>query len=371
MPTDSVPTVRPAHGCTLRAFTLVELLVVIAIIAVLIGLLLPAVQSAREAGRRAACSNNLKQIALANHGHLSARGRFPAGWREQNAAPRINQEGEWAWTTAILPYIDDAGTFEALPLDVSLAVAVAQAAVLARLQPTVRAFLCPSDGGPTDGPRQGTNQESGRFVRRRGQGGDRILAKSNYVGCNASFSLSFDDGPPTNAGFTRAHWARGNGIFLRDRGLATKDITDGTSSTLLLGERHWSMPNAAGEEAFCRAAIWYGISHFANAERTLDSNAGQAHALFAGRYGINNPERASYSISSSEDSPACSRGLSSNHPGGAMSAFADGSVRWLSDSIELFTSANFNDNIQSVGNPVDSVYERLCSRNDGQVAGDW
>jgi len=367
MPTVSVPTVRPAHGCTLRGFTLVELLVVIAIIAVLIGLLLPAVQSAREAGRRAACSNNLRQIALANHGHLSARGRFPAGWREQNTAPRINQEGEYSWVTLILPYLEESATFAALPLEGSLAVALLQADMRPRLEAPVRVFLCPSDTGPT----VGSSENGGRFVRRRGRAGNFYLAKSNYVGCNASFSLAFDDGPPTNAGATRAHWARANGIFLRDRGLRAKDVTDGLSKTLLLGERNWQQRNAAGEAVDCRAGLMYGVGHFANPERTLEGGAGQSHALFSGRYGINNPERASISFSTSEDGPACARGLGSSHPGGAMSAFADGSVRWLADSIELFTTTNFNDDLKAAGNPVDSVYERLCSRNDGEVIGEW
>jgi len=341
--------------------------VVIAIIGLMIALLLPAVQAARESSRRSACGSNLRQIALANHSHLSARGRFPAGWLEQNPGPRTNQEGEWSWVTLILPALEESATFATLPLDVSLATAIDQAAILARLQSPVRVFACPSDTGPAIG----TSENSGRFVRRRGRAGNQYLAKSNYVGCNASFSLAFDDGPPTAAGSTRAHWARANGIFIRDRGLRVKDVTDGLSKTLLLGERHWEMRNAAGEVTECRAGLMYGVSHFANAERTLDSGVGQSHGLFAGRYGINNPERASTSISTNEDGPACARGLGSKHPGGAMAALADGSVRWLSDSIELYTTANFNDDIQATGNPVDSVFERLCSRNDGQVVGEW
>ena len=180
--------IRPLHG-----FTLVELLVVIAIIGLMIALLLPAVQAARESGRRSACASNLRQIALANHGHLSARGRFPASWLEQNRAPRVNQEGEWSWVTLILPYLEESATFAALPLDVSLATALLQDDMLSRLEAPVRVFLCPSDNGPVEG----TSENGGRFVRRRGRAGNFYLAKSNYVGCNASFSLAFDDGPPT------------------------------------------------------------------------------------------------------------------------------------------------------------------------------
>jgi len=357
------------NGSWSTGFTLVELLVVIAIIGLLVGLLLPAVQVAREAGRRSSCSNNLKQIALAVHAHHSARGSFPPGWIEQNRAPRINQEGEWSWTTFILPFVDDAALFQSLPVSTqSLATALLASGFAARVQAPVRSFVCPSDTGPA----RGSTANGGRFVRRRGAAGDQYLAKSNYVGCNASFNLAFNDGLPTNLAGTNPHWARANGVFLKDRGLRTKDITDGTSKTLLVGERNDKLMNAAGVAADCESGLMFGISHFANGERTVDSGGGgQSHGLFAGRYGINNAEDASISISTSEQAPACSRGLGSLHPGGAQVALADGSVRFLSQAIELYTSANFNDDLKTIGNAVDSVFERLCSRNDGQPTGDY
>ena len=99
----------------LRAFTLVELLVVIAIIATLIGLLLPAVQSAREAARRSACSNNMKQVGLGLHSHLSAKKKFPAGFI-YNASDNPNANGPpaWGWAVFILPFAEQAQLFDAL-----------------------------------------------------------------------------------------------------------------------------------------------------------------------------------------------------------------------------------------------------------------
>ena len=84
-----------------RAFTLIELLVVIAIIGVLVGLLLPAVQSARESGRRVACVNNLHQIGVALHVYENARREFPVGWQ-----PGGSRKAEWGWPTQILPMLE-------------------------------------------------------------------------------------------------------------------------------------------------------------------------------------------------------------------------------------------------------------------------
>lgn len=199
-----------------RGFTLVELLVVISIIAVLISLLLPAVQQAREASRRISCSNNLKQLALAAHNYqqtfkkLPSAGRFAPKqqavyWGVSDWRVDLRSGQNFNWIVDVLPYIEQQQLFDLL--DKSPHVSVAPPEAL--LNPPENLF-CPSEGG------------RGRiFNMPTASGGGQVrIAKANYAAYSNSFHVDsyYNSGP----------------IALY--GIALRKVTDGTSSTLMMSE---------------------------------------------------------------------------------------------------------------------------------------
>ena len=275
-----------------RAFTLIELLVVIAIIAILVALLLPAVQSAREAARRAQCKNHLKQLALAMHNYHDAQGRFPSGY--------IVDTG-WGWGTMLLPFIDQRPLFETL--DPSGNMNLSNAALLDQLRTPLTLFQCPSDSHPQ------WNDKSKPEVDAK-----KEIAHSNYIGIMGS-TLS----NPV-----------GNGTLFQNSSVRMADIMDGTSNTLLFGERDYFKH---------RGSIWGGSTNHPDTNRnflvTQTANLTQINSSDQNAFG-------------------------SLHPGGAQFAFADGSVRFLSETIDAK---------DGVGAAM-GTWQRLGARNDNQPVGE-
>jgi prepilin-type N-terminal cleavage/methylation domain-containing protein/prepilin-type processing-associated H-X9-DG protein len=213
-------------------FTLIELLVVIAIIAVLIGLLVPAVQKVREAANRADCSNNLKQIGLGLHNHHSVLNRFPR--------PRLDQVTITVykgWLFQLLPYIEEDNLYRMGNIN-NTQFNVAQAT-------PVKTYSCPSDG------RAGTD---GKVTINTGQTFDAGMTW--YVGVLGSIGHLPDSLVPTQS------W----GIFQSNtKGVRIADITDGTSNTLAVGERPPSADMVWGHWAWSDYDNFLATQNFINA----------------------------------------------------------------------------------------------------------
>ncbi|HLQ46430.1 MAG TPA: DUF1559 domain-containing protein, partial [Planctomycetaceae bacterium] len=211
-----------------RGFTLIELLVVIAIIAILISLLLPAVQQAREAARRSQCKNNLKQIGLALQNYHSSANRFPPGYVAGATYPATSNG--WGWSAMILPYLDQAPLYR----KINFGLPVEHPNNVTAIQTFVSAYLCPSD--PVDNGPFNVTDATGAFVT--------TAAPFSYAATVGDDSSDVND--PT-----------GNGAFFRNSGIRIGDLSDGTSTTVLAGERTWAMTNGlwagAPNNAECRA----------------------------------------------------------------------------------------------------------------------
>ena len=285
-----------------RGFTLIELLVVIAIIGILIALLLPAVQKVREAANRMSCSNNLKQIALALHNYHETAGSFPPG-AVPNFAP---------WTVYLLPYIEQDNLYKQYDLGQPNN-SDANAFVRTSL---VKTYICPSDvtgafvpTQPESGYGSGVTYMPGSY---RGVAGKSIATTGKWFD---SQTASESDGPPEFRGVL--HVVDVNGLRPERFG----SITDGTSSTLMVGEY-------ATRSHPSRRTFW------AYSWNQYNKSSGQPYS----RTLLNDYDACRVAGGPGGDN-ACKRAWGSFHTGGLNFAFCDGSVRSISLSVDLQTLA--------------------------------
>ena len=308
-------------GRTPRGFTLIELLVVIAIIAVLIALLLPAVQQVREAARRTQCKNNLKQIGIALHNYESMHLRLPSA---RTGSPHL-----WSALAQILPYIEGGNVFAAVDFELGVLDPVNTEAVRTRIP----IYVCPSDSGP-----------------------DRLhddFAPTNYVANAGTGRQNFgsfrpEDGPESI-----------DGVFFDRSSVRFAEVTDGLSNTTAFGETlrgsgtDITSPDLQDERRlFRKGPQLTAVTDSFCASQTFWS--GQRGREWA-RGNLNSASYNHY-LTPNNVLPDCLSGNvmgrlapRSDHAGGVNELFLDGHSRFISDTVDL------------------QVWWGIASRNGGEV----
>lgn len=322
-----------------KGFTLVELLVVIAIIGILVGLLLPAVQSAREAARRMQCSNNLKQIGLAIHNYHDTYRSMPPGHVSVGGTMTdADPDYRWGWNAQILPFIEQQAMLDSINFgNWNVRSCAANATTRAFMQNPISAFRCPSDIAPD------TNNACPMAGQR--------TATSNYVGTHNS-DIWVDQACSDNT-------QRG-GCFYGEGVVKFRDVLDGLSNTLMVGERKWQTRDINGVVENTGAAHAFGVV------RWNDWHRGYIYGVGVYRQNMDGKDFRNGSDNRSK------QGFSSFHPGGAQWVLADGSVSFLANTVDAqFDSRGVQaDATGSVSaatrSVVDTVWERLLARADGQ-----
>jgi prepilin-type N-terminal cleavage/methylation domain-containing protein len=306
-----------------RGFTLVELLVTISIIGALVGLLLPAVQSARESSRRTQCTSNLKQLGLAFWEYEVNHRVFPSGTAFSKPDGDPTGVASFGWGAQLLPHLQQSAIVRVLNIPTAQLHDVLRGPQHEIAQAELPVFRCPSDPGaplnyerPFSGPKYG----------------DLAPAKSNYIGNHGTRFVTRDQRK-------QDYLMDSFGMLWPDSKLQEVHVSDGTTNTILAGERasrDW-------------AGVWIGVRN-----DNSDGDTGLRQNL-----GISDVP-----INARGEGPR--RGFSSEHPGGALFVFADGRVDFLDEDIEFnqagAISKDANEKKQM------GLYQRLLRRNDGQIS---
>ncbi len=375
---------RPLHG-----FTLVELLVVIAIIGVLVALLLPAVQAAREAARRAQCQSHLRNVALAVLNYHETNKHYPVGFIPTGPTGAIES---WSWSVFILPFLEEQSIYDQLrpsaaflqpvegtrkgPRNLAdvFAAGASNPAEIVPLQTPLSIFRCPSDTTPDLVPCDG-NCPASNYPQRQQDTGQwersflGVYAKqlsptffpsaSNYVGSRGMIDAGCSGSGSSPNWVPNKARCDTHGIFYGDSHVSINQVTDGTSKTFMIGER----------DKFCLSATWIGVRNPLNGAEMHGSYWGMAHVGIP----LNYPWTGAYNT--------CTEGFSSSHNGGAFFVYCDGSVHFINEDIEFELAFNTPDCWADRSNKllgcqtrkfgrIIGVYQRLAWRDDGELIDD-
>lgn len=310
-----------------RGFTLIELLVVIAIIAILVALLLPAVQQAREAARRTQCKNNLKQWGLALHNYHDTFNIFPMGAMGLDALANVRPTGNnLGWHVMTLPQMEQSALYAQFDFNVLYNTG----ANLALRDLKFDALFCPSARTRNQQP---SNTAEGWTVHYYGVAGakDAVETTRKYpMQNNAAPRPNFD----TDHGGVAV-----TGVLYRNSNTRMRDIVDGTTNTLIVGEISGSPFNDGGNNPH---RAWVQGA----------SNGGNGVAMYACknvRWGIGQARYASGNVNYLFNDQR----FGSNHTGGAQFLLGDGSVKFVSQNIDF------------------NLYQALATRDQGEVVGEF
>jgi prepilin-type N-terminal cleavage/methylation domain-containing protein/prepilin-type processing-associated H-X9-DG protein len=314
----------PTHPTRRRGFTLIELLVVIAIIAILIGLLLPAVQKVREAAARSKCQNNLKQIGVALHAYESAYQTFPTG--NTNGTVTAN------WKVRLFPFLEQGNVYTQINL-----ANVNTSTVLNKL--TIPVWACPSSNLPTNPTdavyNNGTNVST--LIGHQATCYQGIMGAANPDPAGRTTGVIYQQ---TRYG---GGWWANTGMLIPNQTVRITDASDGTSNTIVVAEQSGRVGTTDLRNRYY--SPWGGCTLGGQVSSWSGDLDGWQMGLTCVVYQNNRQTTAA----GANQVYLPNTILNSFHTGGINVAMGDGSVRFVTDSVTLAT------------------FQAACSRNDGVV----